>query len=372
MNGGMKTTGAIANKGRYGDNKIGVINDDIAHLNSWEKYISENHSEIGEALVEEWGSGTINPKTGLKEYNYGGTEVVAGNQNWQTSPHYSYDEDGNLIETMPEGMTTAGMEQAYSTLTDATELMQEQWHFLFGGQESWGGASKGYLSDVYQLSKLKSDIERDTISVGYDKIDQQDLSNIHARDYKLEALDLKGEATEAARDKSLAKIGTTGRKAISGLGYKEDLLQSKTGFATSSTGAFNQERKDTLADIKAGVVDVGKTSQRELKGIDATKRQAEIEYADKAAALGFDRDLLSIKEEKLDVTDYEDWMSYQKSVADARSGMQMEMNQIISQYEGLTGIDIGDMTHDRFNTSAWSHYQAPNPNINLDLYDEQT
>ena len=63
----------LASKGRFGDTAIRNVEDKPSHVNAWEATIIDETSrlgrpDLGEALVKEIGSGTINPKTGLTEY----------------------------------------------------------------------------------------------------------------------------------------------------------------------------------------------------------------------------------------------------------------------------------------------------------------
>jgi len=57
-----------ADKGRFGDDRIGIVDNEPAHINAWEEYLLEAHGEIGEEIVKTIGSGATNPETGMKEY----------------------------------------------------------------------------------------------------------------------------------------------------------------------------------------------------------------------------------------------------------------------------------------------------------------
>tara|TARA_R100000458_G_C8278123_1_gene253970 strand:- start:1179 stop:2150 length:972 start_codon:yes stop_codon:yes gene_type:complete len=60
----------LANKGRNGDNMIRTVDGQPSHVNAYEAYMIDNWGKAGEAKTKQIGSGTINPKTGLKEYNF--------------------------------------------------------------------------------------------------------------------------------------------------------------------------------------------------------------------------------------------------------------------------------------------------------------
>ena len=55
--------------GRFGDDRISKVDNKPAHVNAFESYLIDNYGKLGEELVKETGAGTINPKTGLKEYH---------------------------------------------------------------------------------------------------------------------------------------------------------------------------------------------------------------------------------------------------------------------------------------------------------------
>lgn len=58
----------LARKGRGGDTKLRVIDGELSHVNSGEAALADVYGRLGEGLVKDIGSGTINPNTGLREY----------------------------------------------------------------------------------------------------------------------------------------------------------------------------------------------------------------------------------------------------------------------------------------------------------------
>tara|TARA_R110000787_G_scaffold112329_4_gene221257 strand:- start:1 stop:831 length:831 start_codon:yes stop_codon:yes gene_type:complete len=59
----------LANKGRYGDTEVRIIDNDYAHVNKAESIVIDEYGDKGINWVKNAGSGTINPETGKKEYN---------------------------------------------------------------------------------------------------------------------------------------------------------------------------------------------------------------------------------------------------------------------------------------------------------------
>jgi len=60
----------LENYGRNGDTEIRNVGGSPAHVNTWEAYMIDNYGKMGENITQASGSGTINPKTGLKEYHH--------------------------------------------------------------------------------------------------------------------------------------------------------------------------------------------------------------------------------------------------------------------------------------------------------------
>jgi hypothetical protein len=60
----------LADEGRGGDALLRVINGELSHVNAFEAYLVDNYGPRGEGVVQRMGSGTVNPKTGLREYAF--------------------------------------------------------------------------------------------------------------------------------------------------------------------------------------------------------------------------------------------------------------------------------------------------------------
>ena len=61
----------LASKGRMGDTELRKVKGRLSHVNPIEAEIIDRAGVKGEDIVSKIGSGTINPKTGLKEYFWG-------------------------------------------------------------------------------------------------------------------------------------------------------------------------------------------------------------------------------------------------------------------------------------------------------------
>ena len=64
----IKQGAGLAKKGRKGDTRIRKLKGQPSHVNTAEAMAIDSLGPVGEAWVQSLGSGTINPKTGLREY----------------------------------------------------------------------------------------------------------------------------------------------------------------------------------------------------------------------------------------------------------------------------------------------------------------
>ena len=59
----------ISSKGRYEDTAVRTVKGEPSHVNVFEAYLIDNYGTKGENVVQNIGSGTINPNTGMREYS---------------------------------------------------------------------------------------------------------------------------------------------------------------------------------------------------------------------------------------------------------------------------------------------------------------
>tara|TARA_R100000655_G_scaffold31111_1_gene62419 strand:- start:11691 stop:12410 length:720 start_codon:yes stop_codon:yes gene_type:complete len=64
----MANLAQMANLGRFGDDKMRFVDGELSHVNSGEASLIDVLGQKGEDIVQDVGSGTINPQTGKKEY----------------------------------------------------------------------------------------------------------------------------------------------------------------------------------------------------------------------------------------------------------------------------------------------------------------
>ena len=66
-----------ASLGRFGDTELRFVNNELSHVNAVEADIIDNYGNVGEEFVQNAGSGTINPETGLREYPWWAAAAAA-------------------------------------------------------------------------------------------------------------------------------------------------------------------------------------------------------------------------------------------------------------------------------------------------------
>jgi hypothetical protein len=164
----------LAKKGRFGDTKIRKVDGKPAHVNSQEAKLIDRKGKLGEILVKAEGAGTINPKTGLKEYHkssrlHNSSHKIFGDNiahsNISTLPGNLYD---NASDTMEDAIElTEGNEAELGALA----------YFLVTGDIA-GALKVGYtmsqVRDKAEELKLKGEIAEDKYQKAMDYYERQD------------------------------------------------------------------------------------------------------------------------------------------------------------------------------------------------------
>ena len=58
----------LQKQGRYGDTELRNVNGELSHVDPQEAEIIDRFGPLGEVITQNYGSGTVNPSTGLREY----------------------------------------------------------------------------------------------------------------------------------------------------------------------------------------------------------------------------------------------------------------------------------------------------------------
>jgi len=158
----------LAKKGRFGDTKIRKVDGKPAHVNSQEAKLIDRKGKLGEILVKAEGAGTINPKTGLKEYH---------ESSFPSLPHpYHHGQwwgaSDEQVETF-DNMTQGVEEQTMENLPELGALA----YFVVTGDIA-GALKVGYtmsqVRDKAEELKLKGEIAEDKYQKAMDYYERQD------------------------------------------------------------------------------------------------------------------------------------------------------------------------------------------------------
>mgnify|MGYP003111317336 CR=1 FL=1 len=220
---------SLANKGRYGDNKIRKIDGKPAHVNSNEASLLDFLGKPAESIIKMVGAGTTNPMTGLKEYH---------------SPGETFDEEGNVLTAGTIHTGAAWDETGYHS------------HFFSNG-------ARRNLDPPYgsQDNPLTDEIEGPqqyqygAFQVGeFDKFMEM-FQTGDIRDYAKEEFGIKGDkfdkfvttpfdaATKLQDEEKLYGLKMSGLQSDTTTAMSDiNTALGRSGFATSGQAAMQQEQ----------------------------------------------------------------------------------------------------------------------------------
>ena len=252
-----------ARLGRGNDTEIRKVDGKKSHVNAFEAYLIDVYGKAGEKFAKEVGSGTRNPLTGLKEYDFGNWDHnkahLESSMSGTASPH----DLGTEYKESGEGGESAGLD------AEVHETKQAMW----GEQKTYDEIQAMDLADRTEYLKtfglegedmgLISEFEQDPFTfLGEEKTTA------------LGGVDLGERQLGSSRDLALGALGsqqatlsrTTGR-GLETAGQSRDIATSRSGLATSGTitQAYESQKKDLFQDYAAGMGDI----KRERAGVEA-------------------------------------------------------------------------------------------------------
>jgi|TARA_R100000315_G_C5231600_1_gene142642 hypothetical protein len=120
----------LANKGRYGDTEVRIIDNDYAHVNKPESIVIDEYGDKGINWVKQSGSNTINPETGKKEHFWPavmGIAAAAGVLNQGIGMYRSgkQQEQSGLAQVQMLGETEKEMQKLIQNLPALRESQEE-------------------------------------------------------------------------------------------------------------------------------------------------------------------------------------------------------------------------------------------------------
>jgi len=335
---------SVARKGRRGDSELRRVGGEVAHVNTTEANAIDALGPLGEAWVQSIGSGTTNPKTGLREY--GTWRPSQGKWGiWQTKKSrardrakaeakarhtqfekfrrkyeqeniagiWTADENVDDTEKIKSGGWASGLNPEFenfvtqqsglvTTPEDAAANKQKSLEFAKRGlgmaNRGLGMANKGLFSDENIAAMSTAAGEKQTESNANDIMDYLDPYDTRGQD------ELKDNYS-----RDIERLGLQEDKA-----FTQDIMNQKAVGSQMSSGLFGMLTQSQQKTSQAGFAGSGDFAA------DFEKKQA-IEEAERSVNAGTTDREMQMKEQKIDT---------EQAVDDLASGtadLQEEYNQ---------------------------------------------
>ena len=239
-----------AAQGRMGDSEMRVVKGEAAHVNPVEADIIDRHGKAGEEIVTQIGSGTINPKTGYREYfpwlaaAYVGSKIVKG-----------------------IGATSRRKKQV--------EALKKQ---RKAQMKALDQASQMTAEEQAALSRMQRGAEEGTMDV--DALNQQMAQPLYQQ----------GEAQEAMQQAQITQQGLEGSIIAQDVSRKIGADVRASIAEQARQIAFANEK--TKADAERRLQDAKMRRGQLLREIAMKRGQVEADYAAGRASMPSDRDIL--------------------------------------------------------------------------------
>lgn len=141
----------LAAKGQKGDTKIRPVDGKDAHVSSYEAWLIDNYGRVGQEITKMIGSGDINERTGLTQYEHDEDVVGGGTYNWLMpagdSGFFSRKRSGKHQE---EYLAGQAMDTGMASMTQSVEAYMGDEGF-FGREQDLAIQSAGTAYDKQQL-----------------------------------------------------------------------------------------------------------------------------------------------------------------------------------------------------------------------------
>ena len=266
---------SLASQGINGDTEIRKIDGKLAHVNKYEAALIDSKGKLGERIVKVIGSGTINPRTGLRQYDWRLSDPL-------NLHHHTYNPVDQLLGS------GSAYDLVQDTGADLGTIEEGQQGLFTKGYEQVGGAT-GQL-DFGQLSEYAGSDDPFLSLGGYLRSEfglgeeyqkyitpfQQERFGFMERGFGLEQQNLMQnfEATGGKLRQGLGQVSGQARTAAG---------QSRMASVGGVTQGFEQKKKDLLQDYSRGQEAYGLGMQQVQLGYETDvygeqERQAERFY----------------------------------------------------------------------------------------------
>tara|TARA_R110000824_G_scaffold173957_1_gene352072 strand:- start:31 stop:1245 length:1215 start_codon:yes stop_codon:yes gene_type:complete len=230
----------VARKGRKGDSELRRVGGEVSHVNTTEANAIDTLGPMGEAWVQNIGSGTINPKTGLREYGFGSwlkkrvtppKKVMAAisKGDWGEAAGGMWDANKGAIAGAALGIATGGSGLLLGALGQAV-TSGGTWKPSEG---KWGGFGQTKASKERDKAKTDASVRRSQFEDFRRDYENQNIAGIFTED------------TEDNTDLTSDYSGSAGF---------HEMITKKSGFDPSAndiadyTDEYDERKETELAD----------------------------------------------------------------------------------------------------------------------------
>ena len=281
-----------AKLGRGGDTEIREVDGKESHVTALEAYLIDVNGKAGEEYAKRVGAGTINPLTGMPEYDTPGSEYDSStstlifedhddsqhtHENYANiSGEYEYGVDAgpeipNVTDpnTGREWKAPTGR-QDYETLSGYNP---EQLEAYLQGEFGMGADSMQYI-EGFQQEPFGFIGEQQDLATA--RLESAYGATMGALGSQEATLGLKGKGL-TAQQTALGR--TTGRGYAQATGASATAA-SRSGLATSGTitQAYETQKKDLFQDYTAGTKDIGRERGTALEALTLGKEGAGLDF----------------------------------------------------------------------------------------------
>ena len=226
---------SLASKGRFGDTKIRIVDNEPAHVNALEASLIDSYGKAGEEFTKAVGSGTINPITGKKEYFDPITLIAVGS------------------------------------------MAYKGWQNMQGRKDRASGRRAAQQQYAEQKGRAEADLRSRTKMIEHTYKSGMEKAK-SAWDFAGKTLDIGLEKAITGAETALTAVG----KGI-GTAYEQTLGQAagmarKSGLASSGQITAATDPSSLIQDYATSAKKTMDTRSLDIEGIDLQRDQAREEY----------------------------------------------------------------------------------------------
>tara|TARA_R100001443_G_scaffold1969_8_gene6825 strand:+ start:1466 stop:2551 length:1086 start_codon:yes stop_codon:yes gene_type:complete len=323
-----------ARLGRFGDTKIREIDGQPSHVTALESVFIDIDKESGEKFAKDVGAGTINPYTGLKEYNAGDEwnwgdalgSLIGGESKEEFDRRKAVEDAFAQVEwssarerfgSNPNVMSESEVEKAFTEFgVTATDMDK----YLTGFEQK----PFDFIQQEYDLNQQQSQIDYDKLDVRKDALDVQrdqlgsdlDFTNRQlgaTKDFAMEGMQNQFSDTSQA-------LGRQYRAGAKGALGQSQAMQARSGLASSGGAQYGmQTQLKELAKGQSEGMDTARRNfafgQRQAQSTyDFGTERAQSAYDFGIKGLDLDTRTLGTDYAGVSLGKYRDTLSYQKGM----------------------------------------------------------